>query len=136
MSNLPTDPRHRLFVDYLLGGDCKATAYKRAGFTAKNTAVASACANRLLKNAKVAAYREKREKELNQERFATLEERMEECTKVIRDPLYEPNPLLFKAIDALNKMQGVGNPQADAMGSLAAAIANMGSGDGWEDDKM
>jgi hypothetical protein len=62
-----------------------------------------------------------------------MEERLEVCTNVIRDPMFVVHPMLFKAIETMNKMEGIGNPEADALGSLADALAGLG---GVIEDKM
>lgn len=126
MPELKDDQRRR-FVEYVIAGNSNAEAYRLAGYKGKTVQSRSSAAGRLLKNVEVAAYYSARRKEIKRQNLASFEERMEVCSNLIRDPLYVVNPLALKAIEIMNKMEGVGNPEADATAGLAAAIAGLGA---------
>jgi hypothetical protein len=121
------DDQRRRFVEYIIAGHSNAEAYRLAGYKAKTVQSRSTAAGRLLKNVEVATYKAARQKEIKRQNLASFDERMELCSNLIRDPAFQVNPLALKAIEIMNKMEGVGNPEADATAGLAAAIAGLGA---------
>lgn len=84
--------RELKFAEYILQGVAQATAYKQAGYKAKNSNVAAVMANRLLKKAKVAEYIAARRKELT-------EKLQEETLVTKRDVILELKHLAFSRIN-------------------------------------
>jgi len=122
------DAKTRKFVDGVLSGLTNAEAYRKAGFKASTSGSASVSANRLLKKAKVRDYRAEQERLAKERNKVTMDERLEVLSNVIRDPEFMIHPHALKAIEIMNKMEGVGNPEAEAIGNLAEALAGLGSG--------
>ncbi len=78
-----TEKQKRFADEYLV--DLNATrAYKAAYPNIKNDNSAAVCANKLLRNPKVAKYIDERLKELESKRVATVQEVMEYLTTVLR----------------------------------------------------
>lgn len=74
--------RERLFADYYLVDQNASSAYRLAGYTAKNDNVAAASASRMLGRAKVAAYIEMRAKVVRDALQITQERVLEEVARM------------------------------------------------------
>jgi hypothetical protein len=156
---LPKDERHRRFADFILDGMGAATAYKKAGYTAKNAQTASSCSTRLLKNASIAAYLNAMRQRAARGKVLTLQAKREFLCRIVNTPLMGIDPrgpdgdLILKykntitdsggseeivkldplkAIDLDNKLSG-DDPESSAIGSLAQALAGLASGPVVED---
>jgi phage terminase small subunit len=152
---LPKDPRRQRFADLILGGMRAPEAYKKAGFKAVKPASLHTVSSRLLKNVEVQAYLADVRQQSAKATVMSVAEKREFLARIVRTPLraIDPNdpdhkdgdlilkykrtasetgemeeivkldPL--KAIDQDNKLSG-DDPEANALGSLAAAIAALG----------
>lgn len=76
--------QHKDFAEYFLECGNQTEAYKRAYPGCKSDGAAGVNGNRLLKNAKVKQYIEKRQKELDSKKIAGADEVLEFLTKVMR----------------------------------------------------
>ena len=132
----PLDAKSKKFLELTKTGLTNAEAYKKAGFKTTNGASASACASRLLKTAKAKAYLKELEAIAKAANKVAIEERLEVLSNVIRDPEFVIHLHCLKAIEIMNKMEGVGNPEAEAIGNLAEALAHLGNGGAMTEDKM
>lgn len=77
-------PQQKKFADLWVEGANQAQAYMSAYPGVKKTEVASASANRLLKNVKVSAYIAERQKQIESSKVANAAEVMEYFTSVMR----------------------------------------------------
>lgn len=161
---IPRDPRHLAFADFILAGEKPSKAYRDAGFNAKTAASCATNSGRLLKNADIAAYLHAMRQAGAKAKVLTLQAKREFLCRIVSTPLMSINPndpqrlhgdLILKykrtvtesgeteeivkldplkAIDIDNKLSG-DDPEANALGSLASALASLGGG-GMVDDRM
>ena len=156
---IPKDERHRRFADFILDGMGAATAYKKAGYTAKNAQTASSCSTRLLKNASIQAYLNAMRQRAAAGKVLSLQAKREYLFRLVTTPLMTIDPRgpdgdliakykntitesggseeivkydALKAIDLDNKLSG-DDPESTALGSLAQALAGLASGPVVED---
>jgi phage terminase small subunit len=78
------DERQKKFADFYIQTGNAAESYKRAGYKAKGN-VAEVNASRLLRNAKVLEYITERNKQLESDRIADMEEVKVFWTKTLRN---------------------------------------------------
>lgn len=76
--------QQKKFADYYIGTGNATEAYKRAGYKGKGN-VAEAAASRLLRNVKVMGYIEQRNKQLESDRIADMEEVKQFWTETMRN---------------------------------------------------
>lgn len=157
------DPRHHRFADFVLNGDTPSNAYRKAGYSAKSAQSLATCAKRLLKNVEVATYMAAVRQRAAQGMVLSLQTKREFLCRIVNTPLrsIDPNDPNFKdgdlilkykrvvtesgeteeivkldplkAIDLDNKLSG-DDPESNALGSLASALAGLGGGS--VDDRM
>jgi hypothetical protein len=84
----PQRPRHRLFADRVLAGDCLVTAYLAAGYRG-TPASASSQASKLRKRPEVAAYIDAVQRRAADESTLTLLEIRRFLARIVRTPLTE-----------------------------------------------
>jgi hypothetical protein len=159
---IPKDPRHVRFADFILDGVGAASAYRKAGYTAKNAQVASAGSTRLLKNVSIATYLSAMRQKAAAGKVLTMQAKREFLCRIVTTPLMGIDPrgpdgdLILrykntitdsggseeivkldplKAIDLDNKLSG-DDPESAALGSLAQALAGLGGGMVVGDDRM
>lgn len=76
--------KQKAFCDYYIETLNATESYKKAGYKVKNDNTAAVNANRLLRNAKIKSYIDKRLKEIENDRIADAKEVMEYLTAVMR----------------------------------------------------
>lgn len=81
--------KQKAFCDYYIETLNATESYKKAGYKVKNDNTAAVNANRLLRNAKIKAYIDKRLKEIENDRIADAKEVMEYLTAVMRGEVEE-----------------------------------------------
>ena len=92
-------------IEFLRTGNA-TEAYKAAGYTPRNDAIAAVCASQLLRKPKVREYLDKLRKDLDGEIIADAFERRVKLTAILRDKENSVSDVT-KAIDILNKMDGL-----------------------------
>jgi DNA-directed RNA polymerase subunit F len=160
---LPGDPRHQRVADLYLSGRPGVDAYLEAGFKCTRES-AYQNAKRVLKRPDVVAYMDAVKAAAAEAAVMSVREKREYLARVVRvpitslDPEKEENGDLIKsfskteselsnsfrvekvdpiaAIKLDNELASVGNPQADAVGKLAEAIASLGSASPLPEDRM
>lgn len=159
---IPKDPRHLAFADFILSGEKPSKAYRDAGFNATTAAGCATNSGRLLKRADITAYLHAMRQAGAKAKVLTLQAKREFLCRAATVPLMsiDPHDPLFlngdlivkykrvvtetgetveftkldplKAIDLDNKLSG-DDPDANAMGSLAQALAGLAGGGAVED---
>lgn len=151
---LPKDERELKFANLILDGMGAASAYRKAGYTAKNVQTASSCSTRLLKRASIAAYLNAMRQKAAAGKVLTMQAKREFLCRIVNTPLMGIDPrgpdgdLILKykntitenggseeivkldplkAIDLDNKLSG-DDPETSAIGSLAQALAGLAGG--------
>ncbi|HHV03038.1 MAG TPA: terminase small subunit [Bacteroidales bacterium] len=81
--------KQKAFCDYYIETLNATESYKKAGYKVKNDNTAAVNANRLLRNAKIKSYIDKRLKEIENDRIADAKEVMEYLTAVMRGEVEE-----------------------------------------------
>lgn len=92
-------------LEFLRTGNA-TEAYKAAGYTPRNDAVAAAAASKLLRNDKVKEYMQKLREDMDGEIIADAFERRVKLTAILRNPDNSTSDII-KAVDVLNKMDGL-----------------------------
>lgn len=118
------NPKHEKFcVEYIRNGRNATAAYKAAGYT-KDGEAAKACASRLLTDANVQSRLRELEKEfeemMEEEKKAAImdfSERMIVLTEIVKDEDSSRQDKI-KAIDTMNKMDGVYVQKTQLSGSI------------------
>jgi hypothetical protein len=160
---LPGDPRHQRVADLYLSGRPGVDAYLEAGFKCTRES-AYQNAKRVLKRPDVVAYMDAVKAVAAEAAVMSVREKREFLARIVRTPFSaidvekRVNDDLIKshakttgemssseriekldplaAIKLDNELASVGNPQADAVGKLAEAIAGLGSDSPLPEDRM
>ena len=103
-------------------------AYKKAGYKVKSDKVASVCAAKLLRNTKVQARIAELRKEFDSRKIMDAAERRDLLTQFARDK-ETAKPDRLKAMDLLNKMDGVYINKTQISGDGGGAITFKWDGD-------
>lgn len=155
----PKDDKHRIFADLVLEGNNPSEAYRRAGYSAKSAQSLATCAKRLLKNVEVATYLTAMRQRSSLGKVLSLQAKREFLFRIVTTPLMTIDPQgpdgdlivkykntvteaggtveivkydALKAIAEDNKLSG-DDPESNALGSLAQALAGLGGGGAVED---
>ena len=153
------DPRHQRFADLVLNGQQPSKAYSGAGYSAKSPQSVATCAKRLLNNVEVARYLKVMRQRAAQGMVLSLQAKREFLCRIVTTPLMGIDPrgkdgdLILKykntitelggseeivkldplkAIELDNKLSG-DDPESNAIGSLASALAGLSAGGPVED---
>jgi hypothetical protein len=156
---IPKDPKHLAFADFVLSGEKPSTAYREAGYNAKSAQSLATCAKRLLNNVEVATYLHAMRQAGAKAKVLTLQAKREYLYRLVTTPLMSIDPRgpdgdliakykntitenggseeiakydALKAIDLDNKLSG-DDPDSNAVGSLAQALAGLAGGGAVED---
>lgn len=153
------DARHQRFADLVLNGQQPAKAYAMAGYSAKTPASRATNSSRLLKNAEIQRYLAAMRQRAAQGMVLSLQAKREFLCRIVTTPLMGIDPrgkdgdLILKykntvtevggteeivkldplkAIELDNKLSG-DDPESNAIGSLASALAGLSAGGPVED---
>jgi phage terminase small subunit len=130
--------KQKAFCDYYIETLNATESYKKAGYKVKNDNTAAVNANRLLRNAKIKSYIDKRLKEIENDRIADAKEVMEYLTAVMRGEVEEEVVVVESTGDytsearKINKQAGVRerNKAAELLGKRYALFTDKVNIDG------
>lgn len=114
--------RQRRFCNGVLEGLPATRAYKTAGYASQSERSVEVCSSKLLRNAKVVSFMDKRRKASETETMLTRREVLEERAKIVRDP-NTPDSVKLQAMRDEEKARGWSSPEVvEVNGSLIDQI--------------
>ncbi|WP_394139564.1 terminase small subunit [Cytobacillus oceanisediminis] len=115
--------KQKRFADYYIETGNATEAYKKAGYKASNDNIAAVESHKLLRNPKVSEYIAERNKQLEDDRIADMEEVKRFWTNTLRDEGMDPKHRL-KASEYIAKTNAAFIEKQEITGEMTQTINN------------